>query len=107
MGGAEFSEARMVPLGGRRGGVSEKELWAAVLVLGFKDAIGELMRKLPEKSENKLTYLKNRRRIIEEARTWVNSNRKTLGSYIWVCDVLEVDPSIIRAKVNKVIPSYY
>ena len=53
---------------------ANKRLWASVLVQAIKDVQGN--------------YLRYR----EEAFKWLQSESMEVGSFLWVCSVLELDP---------------
>jgi hypothetical protein len=57
-----------------------KGMWAAVLGLALEDAKGGDFQM--------------------EALDWLSSNRKTLCSFFWVCDVLDLEPLSIREAVQ-------
>jgi len=54
-----------------------KKLWAAVLDQAVGDATFE-----------------------NEARAWFQSTREGVGSFLWVCDTLNLDPDSIKRKLN-------
>ena len=62
----------------------EKTLWAAVLKRAVKDATA-----LPKHyCESPLRSRMN----IESAREWLKSQNTEIGSFLWICDVLGLDP---------------
>ena len=62
-----------------------RRLWAAVLEQAIKDSRGGRTYHI----------------ITEEARAWLQNNRESVGSFIWVCRILDLDPSYVRGKVNQ------
>ena len=62
-----------------------RRLWAAVLEQAIKDARGGRTYHI----------------ITEEARTWFRSQNEDVGSFIWICRTLDLDPSYVRGKVNQ------
>ncbi len=64
---------------------SYKRLWAAVLEQAVRDAHGSRTYHI----------------IAEEARAWFRSKNEEVGSFIWVCRILDLDPSYVRTKVNQ------
>jgi hypothetical protein len=64
--------------------ISERHLWAAVLDLAMEDLTD--------------------RRIRDEVnvRGWFTSNEYVPGSFLWICDHLELDASTIRRRVWKI-----
>lgn len=71
--------------------IPEKALWAAVLVQAFKDLEGRTFGNT---------------RMIEICRAnaigWIESNRADyLGSFLCVCDLLDLDPKVVRKRFNE------
>ena len=64
---------------------SYRRLWAAVLEQAVKDARGGRTYHI----------------ITEEARAWFRSKNENVGSFIWVCRILDLDPCYVRAKVDQ------
>ena len=58
----------------------EQNLWMAVLTLAMQDLSG------PD-------------HLAKPARAWFSSRNTSLGSLIWVCDQLGLDPNAVRQKV--------
>ena len=68
----------------------EKKLWAAVLVQAFSDLEGLAFG-------NQRAINNNR----NQAKGWIKSNDASyIGSFLYVCEVLDIDPSFVRAKFN-------
>jgi len=70
-----------------------RNLWSAVLALGLKEATS-------------IRGIKNiageyRDTIHQEVRRWVQSNEDTIGSFVWICKFLDLDPSVTRDKSMK------
>jgi hypothetical protein len=63
---------------------SYRRLWAAVLEQAVKDARGGRTYHI----------------ITEEAQAWFHSKKEGVGSFIWVCRILDLDPSYVREKVD-------
>lgn len=61
-----------------------RDLWKAVLEQAFKDAQGRVG-----------TYEHKK-----DARRWFRSNRKEIGSFLWVCEVLDLDPKATLARLG-------
>ena len=59
-----------------------RALWKAVLDQAFKDAEGKVG-----------TYDQR-----EDARAWFTSSRRDIGSFLWICEVLDLEPEITRAR---------
>ncbi len=62
-----------------------RRLWAAVLEQAVKDARGGRTYHI----------------ITEEARAWFRSKKEGMGSFIWVCRILDLDPGYVRRKVDQ------
>jgi hypothetical protein len=60
-----------------------RNLWAAVLERAIEDAV---------RGGN---YWIDR----ENAKTWFLSDDRDVGSFLWVCDIVNLDPSVLRAFV--------
>jgi hypothetical protein len=58
----------------------EQTLWTSVLTLAMQDITG------PD-------------HIAKPARAWFSSRNTSLGSLIWICDQLGLDPNAVRQKV--------
>jgi hypothetical protein len=62
----------------------EEDLWTEVIVLSLRD----------------LTNPKNPY-AAREAQDWLSSENRVIGSFIWVCWLIDVDPSFIRAALAR------
>jgi len=62
-----------------------KDLWLAVLEQAVKDARGTR------------TY----HSIMREAREWFRSENEDPGSFLWICQLLGLDPEAVRGTVAK------
>jgi hypothetical protein len=58
----------------------EQTLWSSVLTLAMQDLSG------PD-------------HLAKPARAWFCSKNTSLGSLIWICDQLSLDPNAVRQKV--------
>ncbi len=67
-------------------GVAERRLLCAVIEQAYVDATGQGGRKA----------------IMREAIEWLNSERNDPFSYLWTCEQLQIDPSVIRGVVKSV-----
>ena len=54
-----------------------KKLWAAVLDRAIEDSAYE-----------------------EDARAWFQSGREGIGSFLWICDTLELDPDSLKRRLD-------
>lgn len=57
----------------------ELELWRNVLWIAIRDRQGQFGKNLQR-----------------DAQAWLNSDRKEVGSFRWVCDILNLDPQAVR-----------
>lgn len=64
---------------------NERQLWAAVLCISIAD-IGQLA---PGSAAEKIRHQK-------DARIWMNSKAETRGSFLWICNTLDIDPTSLR-----------
>lgn len=75
-----------------------KALWASVLLIAIRDARRYMRRKAKKTKASK-------KRLTDydgiDAVEWIGSNRKTPGSFIWVCSVLEHDPEWVRFSIER------
>jgi hypothetical protein len=68
----------------------ERELWVNVLLQATLDVAGKGNGD-------------QRAQLQQSTRAWFASNQKTPGSFLWVCDRLELNPEWIRRGLNKPI----
>jgi hypothetical protein len=59
-----------------------KRLWIAVLKQAIKDARGN--------------YHRNR----EKALSWFNSENQGTGSFLWICNILSLNPNVTRMNLT-------
>ena len=77
--------------------MAERDLILAVLGRACKDAMGVVTGL---KGGATVRY---KRRITQNAQKWIFSDREHPMSFLWVCCVLKLSESVIRAKVWKEI----
>jgi hypothetical protein len=65
----------------------ERELWIEVIRLAINDARGIGLKCRDTRT---ILYLQ------EYALRWLQSNRRTEGSFLWVCELVDLDPGAIR-----------
>jgi hypothetical protein len=65
----------------------ESELWIEVIRLAINDARGIGLKCRDTRT---ILYLQ------EYALRWLQSNRRTEGSFLWTCEILDLDPGAIR-----------
>jgi hypothetical protein len=58
----------------------EQTLWSSVLTLAIQDLSGPDL-------------------VAKPARAWLMSRSTSLGSFIWICDQVGLDPAAVRQKV--------
>ena len=68
--------------------MDERRLWAAVLIQAAKDVAG-YGRVYNERERAMVQYF---------ARLWFTDDNREVGSFLWICDQLEVEPSWIRRR---------
>jgi hypothetical protein len=73
--------------------VDERRLWAAVLIQAVKDLSGYAL----------VDSSRDRTRVQYQARHWFSSNNCDVGSFRWICDELELEPSWIRRRLVALI----
>jgi hypothetical protein len=72
---------------------AHRKLWFAVLEQAIKDSEGYLMRSRD-----------NNERIKQEARRWFLSENQGIGSLLWICLVLDLNPEFLRKHIAKKYP---
>ena len=75
--------------------MDERRLWAAVLIQAAKDVAGYAL----------VDNERERTRVQYHARVWFASDNREVGSLLWICDELELEPSWIRRKMFALINS--
>jgi hypothetical protein len=69
-----------------------RELWAVVLIQAIKDCYG-LIQKAP--------YVE-REKIQAHAKLWINNLEEVgVGSFIWICQTLNIDANYLRESIFK------
>ena len=71
-------------------GEGEKEMWTQCLVEAIRCTQGYVAD-----SHSRLKRL----RTIEEARAWFTRTTTDIGTFLWVCAFLDLDPDKIRSKI--------
>ena len=75
--------------------MDERRLWAGVLIQPIKDLAGY----------GRVYNKREPARVQYHARVWFTSDNREDGSYLWVCDQIELEPSWIRRKMFALINS--
>jgi hypothetical protein len=66
---------------------TSKRLWAAVLIGAIKDV-------------KKLAAAKSRDSVSkEEAKAWLQSDSKETGSFLWICEIFNLDHDCVRKSI--------
>ncbi len=65
--------------------IGEKKLLCAVIEQAYMDATGQGCGK----------------RFMMDAQEWLKSDGDSPFSYIWICEELQIDPSIIRRAISR------
>ena len=65
----------------------EAELWTAVILQAIDD-LGRRTRLSPRSAQT-------------DAKEWFASEDDAVGSFIWACHVIDIDPSFIRSRLAK------
>jgi len=68
--------------------IGERKLLCAIIEQACKDATGQR---------------KNQEALMADAKKWLNSEENHPFSYIWICDQLQLDPSIIKRSVKSMV----
>lgn len=71
----------------------EHRLWAAVLANACRDLVNPVN---PGPSQYRVQY---RREAKQKALDWFRSENLHIGSYLWVCAVLDIHPQPLRTAV--------
>lgn len=76
-----------------------RQLWAEVLRIAVLDASGHVtaLHQVPANVPRDVAS----RRIAESAAAWFTSPRHSAGSFIWICNLLDLDPGAVRAALQK------
>ena len=75
--------------------MDERGLWAGVLIQAVKDLAGY----------GRVYKQRERARVQYFARLWFADDNREVGSFLWICDELELEPSWIRRKMFALINS--
>jgi hypothetical protein len=71
-----------------------RDLWAAVMHGAVNDLLGQ----------NSTTKGRDRNvintRLSLSARLWFESDARGIGSFLWICSVLELDPEKVRGQLR-------
>ncbi|MBC8457979.1 MAG: hypothetical protein H8D67_08295 [Deltaproteobacteria bacterium] len=66
-----------------------KQLWAAVLI----GAIEDVKKLAVTKSHDSVSK--------EEAKAWFQSDSKEIGSFLWICEIFNLDHDCVRTSIAK------
>ncbi len=71
-----------------------RALWCELLTLAVEEACGKV-------ADAHTASTANIRRIMDEAREWFGRPGRGVGSFLWVCNALNMNPGPIRAFVRR------
>jgi hypothetical protein len=74
-------------------------LWAGVLHTAFLDATGNA--RAVTGWEPGAAIAKSRRDVINDARSWMWSGEQGVGTFLWICSLLDLDADEVRAQLKK------
>jgi hypothetical protein len=74
--------------------IPERELWGAVLMQAIYDTVGLHVA----------TSARDRRLIRQQAESWFLFHSSSLGSFLWVCNSLNLDPASVRRRALSLSP---
>jgi hypothetical protein len=66
-----------------------KKLWVAVLDRAIKDALEEVPANESQPREF----------IVQGAQAWFRSQSQRVGSFLWICAVLDLHPQLVRKRL--------
>ena len=75
---------------------TEQELWAGVLTNAIED-LNQSQDVKPHKYKSRYRML-NRRGAIK---WFTDVENNEIGSFLWICGILKLDPEIVREKIMK------
>jgi hypothetical protein len=70
--------------------MGERCLWTAVLLQAIEDCAGYGVGK---RARPRAQYF---------ARLWFKSANRDVGSFLWICDELELEPSSVRRRIASI-----
>ncbi len=76
---------------------AQQRLWAAVL----DNAVRGLEQRGIFNSGKRNNIRHQKRKARDESFTWLQSDRITPGSFIFICDTLDINPDFLRARLFK------
>ncbi len=76
---------------------AQQRLWAAVL----DNAVMSLEQRGIFSYGKKYNVRHQKRKLRDESLTWLQSDLTTLGSFIFICDTLDINPDFLRARLFK------
>jgi hypothetical protein len=69
----------------------ERRLWMGVLTCAVADSCNQIVGVRPGE----------RHLVQDEARRWLDSESREVGSYLWVVDSLDIDPAYARRQIRR------
>lgn len=77
-----------------------RQLWAEVLRVAVADARGE--GYMPNGTRQVAAAIRTVTR--DRAREWLTSDEQQVGSFLWICSLLELEPSAVRKALQLEAP---
>jgi uncharacterized protein YfaT (DUF1175 family) len=69
----------------------EAQLWTHVIIQAIRDSEAPTLSKLPA--------------VSRYAKRWLASSKEEVGSFVWACQLIDVDPYFIRSALMKAASS--
>lgn len=91
-----------------------RQLWAEVLRLAIEDSLGSPRAILLGDVRDELrgsggggasrALQAVRRRAVTDARRWVADDHDVFGSFVWICELLDLNPEVVRKRIARRAP---
>lgn len=76
-------------------------MWAAVMHRALEDATGNVLAINSNHGPEGVKVV--RRRVQHEAARWFASDARGVGSFLWICSLLDLEPEVVRARAAGVM----
>jgi hypothetical protein len=73
----------------------EHALWQSVLWIAIEDARGKV--KMIQRHQKEI--------LRRDAMAWLNSPKRDVGDFLWICDLLNLSPQKVRRAIFSIAPS--
>jgi len=70
-----------------------KSLWASVLGRAIDDLNKKLTPRMSDSKKSETLKFK------QSAKYWFSRKESNVGSFVWICDILEIDPEKTKSKI--------